>query len=47
MMHFNKPAITPGQQLELLQRRGLLVNDPERALAFLKAVTTFMSKYQT
>lgn len=41
MMHFNKPAITPEQQLELLQHRGLLVNDPERALEFLKAVSFF------
>lgn len=41
MMQFNKPAITPEQQLALLQQRGLLVNDPERALSFLKAVSFF------
>ena len=41
MMTFNKPAITPEQQLSLLEERGLLIIDRPRALAFLQSVSFF------
>lgn len=41
MMAFNKPAITPEQQLTLLEQRGLSVLDRPRALAFLQSVSFF------
>lgn len=41
MMAFNKPAITPEQQLTLLQQRGLSILDRPRALAFLQSVSFF------
>lgn len=41
MTTFNKPAITPEEQLSLLEERGLTVHDRTRALAFLRAVSFF------
>lgn len=41
MTKFDKPAITPQQQLELLEQRGLIVHDHHRALSFLNAVSFF------
>jgi abortive infection bacteriophage resistance protein len=41
MMTFNKPAITPEQQLTLLEQRGLTIVDRPRALAFLQSVSFF------
>lgn len=38
---FNKPAIDPTIQLELLKRRGLLILDESRALCFLQSVSFF------
>ena len=40
-MVFNKPAITPEQQLALLEDRGLNILDRPRALAFLQSVSFF------
>ena len=41
MTAFNKPAITPEQQLALLEQRGLSILDRPRALAFLQSVSFF------
>lgn len=41
MMAFAKPAITPEQQLTLLEERGLTIVDRSRALAFLQSVSFF------
>jgi len=41
MMTFNKPAITPSQQIALLETRGLKIIDRPRALAFLQSVSFF------
>lgn len=41
MQRFDKPAITAEDQLRLLIDRGLTVQDPERALSFLQAVSFF------
>jgi abortive infection bacteriophage resistance protein len=52
MIIFNKPAISPNEQLCLLEQRGLVIQDRTRALAFLKAVsyfrlTLYMRPFQT
>lgn len=41
MTIFNKPAIAPEHQLALLAERGLNIQDQDRALAFLNAVSFF------
>ncbi|TYL46583.1 Abi family protein [Marinomonas sp. IMCC 4694] len=41
MIAFNKPAITPEQQLTLLEKRGLTIFNHSRALAFLRSVSFF------
>ena len=41
MSQFAKPAITPEDQLQLLIDRGLTIQDQDRALSFIKAVSFF------
>lgn len=41
MTVFQKPAITPAQQIELLKNRGLTIIDEQRALCFLEVVSFF------
>ena len=41
MSQFTKPAITPEDQLQLLIDRGLTIQDQDRALSFIKAVSFF------
>jgi len=41
MTQFTKPAITPEEQLQLLIDRGLTIQDQNRALSFIKAVSFF------
>lgn len=41
MSQFTKPAITAQDQLQLLQDRGLTIQEPERALSFLESVSFF------
>lgn len=40
-MHYNKPALTFDQQLDLLQQRGLAVDDPDRALHWLRNISYY------
>lgn len=41
MTRFAKPALTAGEQLDLLIERGLHINDRERALRLLEVTTSF------
>lgn len=41
MLQFSKPAITPEDQLNLLIHRGLEIQDYERSLSFIRAVSFF------
>ncbi len=41
MSHFNKPAISVDQQLELLLSRGLQIQSPERAKKYLEVISFF------
>ena len=41
MSQFAKPAISPEDQLQLLIDRGLTIQDQDRALSFIKAVSFF------
>lgn len=41
MTVFQKPAITPAQQIKLLKSRGLVILDEKRALCFLEAISFF------
>jgi len=41
MTSFTKPAVTVGQQLAILEQRGLSVRQPERAKCFLEVVSFF------
>ena len=41
MTRFTKPPLTPVQQLGLLEERGLMVNDRERAKRLLEVTTLF------
>ncbi len=40
-MHYTKPALTFVQQLQLLEDRGLTVNDPPRALRWLSKISYY------
>ena len=40
-MHYDKPALTFEEQLELLRQRGLEVADPERAIRWLRHVSYY------
>lgn len=41
MTRFTKPALTPAEQLKLLEARGLIVSDRGRALRLLEVTTLF------
>ena len=41
MTHFQKAPLTPSEQLDLLQHRGLVVHDHQKALRLLEVTTLF------
>ena len=41
MQTYTKPALTLEQQIELLQSRGLIINDTERAIRHLSNVSYY------